>query len=653
MSKTIVCVLFLLVTAHLRACSQPSIPAVKATEPPVIDADLSDPCWKQAPQISDFYYLATQTEAPEPTTAWICYDDRNIYVAFHCRDSQPDGIVAQQTKRDGDVTLDDWVAFTLDCYRDHQRFVWFKATPRGVQCELLQAGTASKIEWKGDWTAAATQIDDGYIVEMAVPFSMLQYDSSSTEIGICFVRRHARWQQEWRSPNTGPRNDPRRFYLWEGLTLPQVEVKPLILAYSLLGLGDGSSPSKLGLDVKHAFTPSLTGVLTVNPDFRNVEQQVDSVDFTYTERRLPDSRPFFQQGSYFLPESELFYSRRIRDIDIGGMMSGRIGGFGLGFLHARDFDRQDHTVVQIEREWPALARLEFSGVHSSTEDGANSVGQIYGSYRLRDKNDRRLQVIGRASASDSALSRGNRTEIRLSSTGPPKFLGWSVGYKTVDKGYDPYLGYVPETDLRAWAIQTDLRDSPREGDIRSWDLSLSGEFVDHLDGTLFYNSFALEADCQWRNGREVYVELLASHRPPYHDRVGYIGYYWNTRDIFRNGFAGLAVGRLAGGDYLSYRIGQAWNLSDRLNILISYERGRITHPSPEAYSADQLICTLAHDIDTERTLAGRLIARGGRTNAYLAYKQRVRAGLDAYLIFGDPNAESTRNTVLLKLIRPI
>ena len=73
-------------------------------------------------------------------------------------------------------------------------------------------------------------------------------------------------------------------------------------------------------------------------------------------------------------------------------------------------------------------------------------------------------------------------------------------------------------------------------------------------------------------------------------------------------------------------------------------------PSPNAYSASQLISTLAYDLDNERTLAGRLVAQKGKTNFYLAYKQRVRMGMDAYVIFGDPNAESTRSSFALKLV---
>jgi hypothetical protein len=121
--------------------------------------------------------------------------------------------------------------------------------------------------------------------------------------------------------------------------------------------------------------------------------------------------------------------------------------------------------------------------------------------------------------------------------------------------------------------------------------------------------------------------------------------------LYNNGYGGLTIGRQAGGSYLNYYVGRGWSLGDNPNLYTGYEYSRIKLPSPEAYSTGQLISTLAYDLDNERTLAGRLVAQHGKTNFYLAYKQRVRMGMDAYVIFGDPNAESTKSALTLKLMR--
>jgi len=637
------------------ACAQPVLKAVVADPAPVIDGDLSDACWQQAPSVTDFCFPADGTEAPEATTAWLCYDQQNIYLAFCCKDSQPDKISAQQKKRGGDIDTDDWVGFDLDCYGDYSRIVWFDATAGGVQVESLQSGDVSKIEWKGDWAAEAQRVDDGYIVEIAVPFSILQYHANQTSMGIAFIRRHARMDQWWWSPNVGPNSDPRRFYLWDGLELPKPDTRPLILGYSLLTAGEGDEGKRLGLDIKHAFSPNLMGLMTFNPDFRNVEQEVDSVDFSYTERQLSDSRPFFQEGSGYFPSSHVFYSRRIADMDAGGKMYGRIGDFSLAFAHARKFDEEDYTVFQIGREWPARGELRFGLVESNAPGVNNAARSMWGSYTFYDRNDRDLRLDTRLISADSLSGSGSgeMTDFHCHWNVRPRELGARLGYRAIDPDFDPYLGYVPEKDLRAWDFDLSVYDERSEGRISEWDIDLSASLVDRMDGSLYYNSLGLHADCEWRNGTSAYIGIQGSHRPPFHDRRVNASYSWGRRDLYKNGYVGLGIGKMAGGDYIRYTIGQGWNINHKLSTRCAYEYSRIKEPSPEAYSAGQLIWSVAYDVDDERTLGGRLVASGGKANFYLAYKQRVRAGLDAYVIVGDPNAESTRSSLTLKLVRPL
>ena len=76
-----------------------AIDAVRVSKPPVIDGNLDDLCWTQAPSSSGFSDETLGTLVSDDTTVWIAYDDRHIYVAFSCRDAQPAGIVGKETKR--------------------------------------------------------------------------------------------------------------------------------------------------------------------------------------------------------------------------------------------------------------------------------------------------------------------------------------------------------------------------------------------------------------------------------------------------------------------------------------------------------------------------------------------------------------------------
>ena len=651
MNKLIATILLILLMVSASAAERPIIKGVMADQPPVIDGDLSDACWQKATSVADFYFTSDGSPGKEPTTAWICYDQKNIYAAFHCKDSQPDKIQSQQKKRGGGTYTDDCVILAIACYPNQGHTADFTTTAGGVQSEYFDWADASKIEWRGDWQSAAKRVDDGYVVEMAVPFSVLQYNADQTSFGLCFYRSHARLYEYWASPNIGSAGDYGSWYLWDGLQLPKPNTRPKLMGYSVFGTGSDDSPRRMGLDIKHALTPSLNGLVTVNPYFDDVEQQVTSIDFSYNERELPDSRPFFQEGEGYFPYNNILYTSRIGDVDAGAKVYGKIGNYSLAFMNAQRFGDEGHTCLQVGREWGPRRNLYLCGVQSSVAGADHLSTMISTEYRFIDKPDNKMQCGAYTIMADNPSSWGQAFGFGLNSYGRPKSLRWSVNYSTVGDQYDPYLGYVPEKDLRGLSGSLGVSDQPSKGALSYWDTRLSWDATNHLNGTLFHNSVGLSTDFAWRNGSEVYASLNGTHRPPYQDsRVDLLG-WWGQKSLYNNGYCRVSFGRMRGGGYLDYYMSRGWKLAEGFSLYTGYERSRISPPSPDTYSTTQLISTLAYDLDNERTLAGRLVAQKGKTNFYLAYKQRVRTGMDAYVIFGDPNADSTRSSFALKLVK--
>src|SRR5688500_2870882 len=78
--------------------------AVRLTEALVIDGLLRDPVYSQVPAISDFVQQEPHEGEPatENTELWIFFNDTNLYVSVRCTDSQPDRIIANEMRRDGD-----------------------------------------------------------------------------------------------------------------------------------------------------------------------------------------------------------------------------------------------------------------------------------------------------------------------------------------------------------------------------------------------------------------------------------------------------------------------------------------------------------------------------------------------------------------------
>src|SRR5215471_15965904 len=105
--------LCLLSTSGVRAQSgtgpatSPSITAVKAMKPPVIDGDVAEDEWQGAVPATNFiqYEPRRGDQSETRTDAFVLYDAGHLYIAFRAFDSEP--ITAQLTQRDADLLRDD------------------------------------------------------------------------------------------------------------------------------------------------------------------------------------------------------------------------------------------------------------------------------------------------------------------------------------------------------------------------------------------------------------------------------------------------------------------------------------------------------------------------------------------------------------------
>ena len=198
------------------------IPAVHIATPPVIDGDLSDAAWASAAKADTFIDRQRGTFAADQTTAYICYDDRAIYVAFRCTDSQPAAIVARETIRDSRYSnwrgpSEDSVEVVFDFFNSHRwdDLTRFSVNAIGTPSARLGGGRAGKMEWKGEWEGAARRTSFGWTAEMRIPWNILNYPLSQKpeSFGINFYRYQERTKTETCWSDTGP----QEFLEYEGL----------------------------------------------------------------------------------------------------------------------------------------------------------------------------------------------------------------------------------------------------------------------------------------------------------------------------------------------------------------------------------------------------------------------------------------------------
>lgn len=658
--KRLLSTILLMVCLALPASAKTPLPAVLVAEPPRIDGDLSDECWATAVKITEFYHLESVRPALEQTTAWIAYDGGNIYVAFDCRDSEPERIRSQQKKRGGNMDADDSVILMLDPFSENREIALnrFQVNTLGTRSHSVQSSETGKTEWIGDWDAAVKRNSDGYSVEMRIPLAMIRYNHRNPNISLAFVRRHARHRQEWWAPNIGNTGDYSDMYLWDGLVLEAIRPRPVTLLYTLIGAESGESSQRLGLDFKHSLTPGVTGLFTINPDFRNIEQDIDSVDFAYTERVLPDSRPFFSEGQQYFPNTNVYYSRNIGEIDTGVKLVGVHGDYKLAFMNARRFNTDEsYYVGQIGRQFGPNGDLTIwlGSVFSETAEIDNFVGFSTIRYKWRQRQGRQNGVSYTYTSSDSAdrTGRGRYAEYEFWSTSGPRKLEYSLVHSIIDPDFDPYLGADMDKGLRLWNPLLVYWDAPQKGVVSRWQIGVLGRFADHLTGDRLYNSVEPFVYADFRDGRRAEIWYNHTNRPPFHDEFWTLRYGWRENDLYRAGALDYSIGIRAGGDYTYGSIKQGFHLSDRLNAQVWYDYRRISEPSPFSGKFYQTVLSASYDIDAEKAIVARWVRRTGQSNLYFAYRQRVRSGLDAYLIYGDPNSIETRDVTMLKLVRPL
>ena len=123
-------------------------------------------------------------------------DAENLYFGFRVDDHHPGAISALQTRRDAKLDQDDHVEVELDPYHNHRQTSSYAVNAQGTQSDAIAGGRARKIEWKGDWQAAAARSPEGWTAEMAIPFAILNYQPGAHVFGINFLRYHSR-TQEW------------------------------------------------------------------------------------------------------------------------------------------------------------------------------------------------------------------------------------------------------------------------------------------------------------------------------------------------------------------------------------------------------------------------------------------------------------------------
>lgn len=299
----------------------------------------------------------------QPTRFKIMYDEKFLYVAYDCKDTEPDLIEPRMGRRD--EFPGDWMEINIDSYHDLRTAFSFTISASGVRNDefVSQNGDNWDESFNPIWYAKTNINDEGWTAEIKIPFSQLRYDGEMEQRvwGIQVMRRLFR-KEERSTWQYIPRNSGvwvSGFGELHGLrNVPpqrQVEIQPYVLAQNENyaaeegnPFADGSDQNlNVGLDAKVAVTSDLILDLTINPDFGQVEADPSQV-------RLDGFQNFFQERRPFFVESRNIFEQRV-----GGDLvfySRRIGGSPHGSV-----DLGDNEYVDYPDNASILGAAKFSG----------------------------------------------------------------------------------------------------------------------------------------------------------------------------------------------------------------------------------------------------------------------------------------------------
>ena len=628
------------------------------TVPPVIDGAL-DPVWLDVPPSGDFWISEYRRAPAERTEVRVLADQEAIYFAITAYDSQPSGIHADQTQRDRSMGLDDQITIELDPYHNHRLISKFSVNANGTQSDAFAGGRGQKIDWKGDWQAAARRTPEGWTAEIAIPFRILEYQTGASVFGVNFLRYHARTQEWSRWADVTPQYLPEESGHLVGLRPPpnRIVTRLALMPYASGGINTpdrngvvDDQTATAGVDVRLDLARKVTNVLSVKPDFSQIEATVLDLSFNYNEKYRFDPRPFFQEGTTFFGDREYFYSTRIPDFLVGGKTFGRLGGFQTGALVTVDdaTDRQDY-VASVRRELGATATAGVTvvgtdqGAFSNQLIGVQSRGRLPGNGRLAGHVTYNLDVS--ASSTQGQDGDGTRSIVSLGYAGP--YLQFALTGDKMDRFYFPANGLIA-ADLRGTqGLQPSLSVGRGFGAgwLRQLGASASLNARQTLDGDLQRQEWSVYANGETRSNIQVSGGVtVGPYRPRngagWQDSVYDDRYYTGTVGRYSgNGRYGYGLtysrGFLAAEDY-SDVTPYAWlKPTATTSATYTYER------ADYAGRTEQHILSASWDVTPEDSISGRWVQYNDDPFYRLTYRRMMRRGFDVFAVFNkDPNVDN-------------
>jgi hypothetical protein len=508
-----------------------------------VDGRMDEEVWRRALKLELKYevFPGENTAPPVRTEVYLAYSRGRFYVGFRAYDDKPEAIRARLSERDN-ISADDWVGISLDTFNAQRRVYNFSCNPLGIQSEAVETNSGADTSWDAIWSSAGRITADGYIVEMAIPFSSLRFQRKQKEAvqvwGFNALRNYPRSVEH----NIGfiP-EDRNNFCLicqyakisgFKGAKAGKnIEFDPSVSALvtrerDAFPTGPWQTRERKfdpGLTAHWGVTPSITLSAAVNPDFSNVEADVAQLDINKQFALFyPEKRPFFLEGaSVFETALQAVYTRSLADPEWGVKMTGKEGRHAIGFYSVRDsitnllfpgsrgndslsLDRgSTGTVLRYRHDVGKESTVGLLLTDRESGDYYNRLAGVDTYWRFSPRKFITFQFLASGTRYPGAVaSEMGRPGEKVSGTAMDfvfrhvsRNIGYYVNYRQVSPGFRADLGFMPQSGYRNL---TGVFIAAAWGGPDLWytfmNAITSFEYEIDFDGELIYKSINLTAN---------------------------------------------------------------------------------------------------------------------------------------------------------------
>ncbi|MBH0040169.1 carbohydrate binding family 9 domain-containing protein [Pseudoalteromonas sp. SWN166] len=612
-----------------------------------VDGVMDEAHWQNATRIPLIYQDEPNEKGTPPvkTDAFIYEDGTNLYVAFVAEDPNPEQIRA--SLRDRDTLWEDDVAIlVIDTFNDERSGYEFHVNPLGAQGDIRMTDTdgwSSDTSWNAIWDSAGQINEQGYVVEMRIPFKALRFPENQKELtwGFSVMRNYQR-DVLYQLSNMGFDRDTKcslcQFDKLVGFSdiesSKNIQLTPTLTTLrndnksELPGNWDnGDIDTEVGLDLRWGLTKDAVLNATINPDFSQVETDSLELDVNTTYSiYYAEKRPFFLDGASYFKSSlfELLYTRTIAEPTLGAKLTGKTGDHSYALMladddnsnillpsnHGSDFanlnEKTNAVAGRYQFDNGEQGTIGISTTHRESDDYHNTVLSVDGSYWF-NQSDTLLYQVSSADTRNSEflIENYNLSETQsdeayaLELTRDKRDYKLFASYENIGDDYRTDLGYQEKVDYEKVVFgggQTWYRDEA--------DLLTSWSYEADWDKTWAQNGDLLEEEYEgflsFKGQMQSIFEIGLVHRYEnyndnfYNQNIGYIYTGFKpTKDLKLS----LYIEYASRIDYTNEQLGDVfntqtqvvWDINDHWQLDVKHNYSQLDNPQGDRVFTANLV----------------------------------------------------------------